>query len=373
MRRSAPALLAAGLAALLSAPNTPVAAQNVSIVVPNSLATTEGNANNSYPFNIFPVFNIGGELRLQQVYNASQFGTHRLMVTGLEFRPDGTQGTGFSSFIDDIQINLSTTASSADNMNASFAANLGADNAIVVPRSNLVLTSNLLGLPLGPKDFDIHIELTTPFVYRPTLGNLLLDVRVYKSLADTTVLDAERTTGDSVSRLYATSVGAANGARDTLGLVTRFKAVKISTLTGKVNLQGTNNIGIPVRFEFRDRNSNRRFTRIVAADINGNFQIDNIPSSDYDIGVKGSKWLRKTIPTDLTAGDVSGFNYTLLTGDVNDDNVVDINDLLLLIMHYNQVAPSIGYLYAADLNNDGSVDINDLLLLIGNYNVMGDN
>jgi hypothetical protein len=372
MRRSASALLAAGLAAVLSAPAAPAAAQNVNIVVPNSLASAEGNANNSYPFNIFAVLGVGGQLRFQQVFGANQFGTHRLLVTHLQFRPDFQQGIDFYSFVDDIQMNLSTTATSPDALSTTFASNVGANDTIVYPRSSLTLSSNFNGPVLGPKNFDIQIPLNTPFVYEPTQGNLLLDVRTYTANADTSILDAVRTTGDAVSRVYAMSATATTGTSDTLGLVVRFRVTKISTLTGSIDLQNATNAGVPITLDFRDRNSNNRFARTIVADSFGNFTIERIPSSDYDIGVKGDKWLRRTVRTDLSAGDVSNFNYTLRGGDVNNDNEVDIDDLLLLIGAFNQSAPAPGYLYAADLNNDGDVDISDLQILISNYNRIGD-
>ncbi len=369
MRRSAPALLVAAWAALLTVPTLTAHAQQNNVVVPNSLANTEGSGNNSYPFNIFPL--AVSSLRFQQVFNAGEFGTRRLLITDLEFRPDAAQGIDFLGFINDIQINLSTTSAAADGLSTTFANNVGANNTIVYPRYNLTLSSGFLGPLLGPKNFDVTIRLNTPFVYEPTLGNLLLDVRTYVSLADTVIMDAVRTTGDSVSRVYALDVNAVTGTADSLGLITRFKAIRISSLTGKILLQQASNLGIPLTFEFRLPNGSR-FTRTEIPDLSGNFRIDNIPSTAYEVAIKGSKWLQKTVNVDLTSGDVSGFNYTLRGGDANNDNVVDITDLLLLIAHYNQSLPSAGYLDLVDFNNDTVDDISDLLILISNYNQLGD-
>jgi hypothetical protein len=69
---------------------------------------------------------------------------------------------------------------------------------------------------------------------------------------------------------------------------------------------------------------------------------------------------------------VSGLNATLLAGDVNQDNAVDITDLLALISSYNKVDPDPEYKIAADFNRDGANDITDLLALIANYNKLGD-
>ena len=375
MRRSASALFVAGLTALLAIPTASAYAQNLSLVVPSNLAATEGSGNNSFPFNLFPV--AVSSMRFQQVYSAAQFGTHRLLITELRFRPDADQGESFFSFIDDIQIRLSTTSAAVDGLSAMFVANVGSDSTIVYPRRNLTLSSNFTGPVLGPKTFDVGMVLNNPFVYEPTNGNLLLDVRTFACRADTVILDATRTSGDAISRIYSFDVGAATGTPDTLGLVTQFTTVKISTLSGRIELQQASNLGIPITFEFRVPNTNTRFTRTVVPNGAGNFRILNIPSTAYEVAFKGSKWLQKTVSVDLTSGDVSGFNYigpinSLRGGDANNDNAADISDLLLLIAHYNKAFPSPNYLEAADFNNDNANDISDLLILITNYNRLGD-
>ena len=56
---------------------------------------------------------------------------------------------------------------------------------------------------------------------------------------------------------------------------------------------------------------------------------------------------------------------TLLAGDMNGDNVVDILDLANLAQRYQSTDPT------ADLNADGIVDILDLALVAGNYQRQG--
>jgi hypothetical protein len=69
------------------------------VVVPNSAATTEGDTNNSWPFDI----GAGGSQRYQQLYAASQFGGGGL-ITQIVFRPDAIAGQAFTSTLSDIQI-----------------------------------------------------------------------------------------------------------------------------------------------------------------------------------------------------------------------------------------------------------------------------
>ena len=188
------------------------------IVVPNSASTTEGDINNSYPFNL-TAFGLSSQ-RYQQVYAASQFGGGGL-ITQIVFRPDATFGSAFMSTLPDIQIDLSTTSAADDGLSSTFANNVGADDTIVFARGALTLSSAFTGPPDGPKDFDIIITLTTPFLYNPALGNLLLDVRNFGA-GTTTVFDAVSPLGDGVSRVFNTDVNSGTGTPDSAGLVTGF-------------------------------------------------------------------------------------------------------------------------------------------------------
>jgi hypothetical protein len=196
----------------------PVSAQNV--VVPNADAAVEGNLNNGFPFNI-TAFGLPSQ-RYQQVFRAGDFGAivgpH--LITAITFRPDAS-GSAFSSTLPNVQINLSTTSAAVDALSTTFAANVGGNDTVVYSGA-LPLSSSAIGGP--PRNFDITITLTTPFLYNPGAGNLLLDVRNF-SAGSTTQFDAENTVGDAVSRIYTTSSGVGSATADgsdTVGLVTQF-------------------------------------------------------------------------------------------------------------------------------------------------------
>jgi hypothetical protein len=102
---------------------------------------------------------------------------------------------------------------------------VGGDDQVVFAPGPLSLSSADTGPVSGPKDFDIVINLTTPFLYNPVAGNLLLDVRNFGG-GRTTQFDAELTTGDSISRVYTNDgngVSDSSGNPDTSGLVTEFQ------------------------------------------------------------------------------------------------------------------------------------------------------
>lgn len=190
------------------------------VTTPIGLSGAEGNANNSEPFNI-GALGLDSQ-RYQQVFAASEFSalSGPELITQILFRPDGTTGYAFSSTLPNVQIDLSTTAKVPDGLSTVFANN-GGGNDTVVFSGALALSSAFTGPAGGPKDFDIIITLMTPFLYDPTAGNLLLDIRNFGG-GRTTNFDAQFGVGDSVSRLLANGVGDPTGFEDSLGLVTQF-------------------------------------------------------------------------------------------------------------------------------------------------------
>ena len=190
------------------------------IVVPNSLAQTEGNLFNGFPFN---VGNNPGMMRYQQVFASSQFSALVAggeFITQIAFRPESSSnGSAFSSTLPNIQINLSTTTRNPDALSTTFSTNVGTDDTPVFGPGPLALFSAKTGGT--PKDFDILIGLTTPFFYNPAAGNLLLDVRNFGG-GRTTQFDVQLASGDPVSRVFSPDVNASAGSGDSFGLVTRF-------------------------------------------------------------------------------------------------------------------------------------------------------
>jgi hypothetical protein len=206
-------------------------AQAATSVVPENLSTREGNANNSIPFNNLIFSDLG--LRYQQVFAATEFTSIDIKpqwITEIAFRPNGgLADSAFSSTIDNILINLSTSKSGPDALSTTFDDNAGGDEKTVYSGS-ILLSSADTGPSGGPKDFDIVIDLQNPFLYDPNQGNLLLDVRTFSS-TKTTSFDAEKTPGDSISRVYSLDPNASIAdVADTTGLVTKFTTTTATSI-----------------------------------------------------------------------------------------------------------------------------------------------
>ena len=205
-------------------------------VVPNDLENVEGDSASGVPFFIE---NAGWpSLRFQQIYDANQFSQANpdgSYITEIRFRDD-SQSVGSGSMISSIQINLSATARPAGGLSTNFASNVGPDDTVVFGPAELTIVGECCGAAPGP--FADTINLTSPYYYRPSAGNLLLDVRNYTggifrpfSLPS---LDAT-TQKPSVSMIYANPVDATSGMRSPLGLVTLFQFFPVPQLTNRMS------------------------------------------------------------------------------------------------------------------------------------------
>ncbi len=214
----------------------------VTVVVPNSLASVEGTDNNGFPF--WPLGANPPSMRYQQVYAASQFSSLNSAgesITHIAFRADATSPV-FAAAVSSLQINLSTTAATPDSLSTTFANNVGANDKIVFGPAPFLFSSALGPMP-GPKPFDVVVPLTSPFLYKPSAGNLLLDIR---SVGGNTAisLDAQDTTGDSIGRQYSSVVNGnlnsltSNTLRPSLGLVTRFTTIVPEPIAAQLAVVG---------------------------------------------------------------------------------------------------------------------------------------
>jgi photosystem II stability/assembly factor-like uncharacterized protein len=148
----------------------------------------------------------------------------------------------------------------------------------------------------------------------------------------------------------------------------KMSGVKVS---GTITLQGAVNSAQPITFEFRPTGGTK-FTSQQTLQANGAFSFSDIPPGTYTLHVKGSKWLARNVTVDASHGDVSGVNATLLPGDINNDNKVNIADLGLLADSFGRNQGQTGFNPNADLNGDNKVNITDLGLLADSFGKSGD-
>jgi hypothetical protein len=196
------------------------------VVAPSSLTSVDGNEDDRSPFFV------NGGMRYQQVYGSSQFTGvgNPMFISGMAFRLDGPDGGAFSLNLSSVDIWLSTTTKAVDGLSGTFASNIGVDQTLVRSGALSISSADVAG-PGNTRAFDVVISFQTSFLYDPTKGNLLLDIRNNDTTNNFTnnFFDAGRTAGDSVSRVLGAQgnpnavTGNAGGAQATQGLVTQFQ------------------------------------------------------------------------------------------------------------------------------------------------------
>ncbi|MBK8550302.1 MAG: endonuclease [Ignavibacteria bacterium] len=123
---------------------------------------------------------------------------------------------------------------------------------------------------------------------------------------------------------------------------------------------------------------------IDSLDFTGTFTFENVQSGSYYIELRSLNSIEtwSKLPLGITAGSVNNYdftasldraygnnlilkdgNYCIFSGDVNQDGIVDLTDLLLI---YNDAVDfSSGY-FISDINGDRIVDLTDLLITYNN-------
>ena len=165
------------------------------IVAPNALATNDGNSSITA--------GSGGAFRSMLILDASQFGalSGPSFLTQIARRPDRIPGPS-GPLAMTYRIYVSTTSRSVAGMSTTFSQNIGTNNTLVFDGTITYTTANLPG-PGNTRQFDIVTGFTTPFLYDPAAGNLLLDFQ-YSSF-NGSLLQWDAVTGNPTSSAIAAS------------------------------------------------------------------------------------------------------------------------------------------------------------------------
>lgn len=184
------------------------------LYVPNGLGNVEGNSSVSSPFT-------SSSFRMQMVFDASQFGGQTIQINSISFRIDGASSGNVLYSYGGSTVQLSTTTRTPDSLSLVFDDNIGPNVTTIFSGAAAVGGGYQPGA--NPQPFGNSILATTPFIYSPSMGNLLLDIRAGGTqILFPGAIDAESTLGDSISRVFANSSGALSGTADSAGLITRF-------------------------------------------------------------------------------------------------------------------------------------------------------
>jgi hypothetical protein len=146
-----------------------------------------------------------------------------------------------------------------------------------------------------------------------------------------------------------------------------------TSVAGTITLAECTNSVQPITFDFKPTSGGEANTQMVTLAADGSYLALNIVPGTYDVAIKGSKWLRKVVTSvQVTSDTTTGVDATLLPGDINNDNKVNILDLGLLADSFGKSQGQTGFNPDADLNCDNTVNIVDLGVLADNFGKSGD-
>jgi len=174
----------------------------------SSIIIGSSGSNNVFPF---------GDTYLgeyQQVYTAADF-SGPVLIDQVAFRSVNVLGGTLLS--DTLTLSLGTTSASPSAPGTTYAGNKR-------PDLTTVFTGTVSETLSGNGTFDFFINFSTPFLYNPTLGNLLFDVDVTTTLGRA-AFDAGKS--PDTGRLFNLGGNGAVTPGPNFGLVTRFDVTAV--------------------------------------------------------------------------------------------------------------------------------------------------
>jgi hypothetical protein len=153
-----------------------LATAQIPIVIPNGCATAAGNTSNAFPWGSNAAAWPG--LRLMCIYDASNFTSQGInqpvLITRLRWRPDNAAGAVTGGTFQQADVRLSTAPMDYTGLTTNFATNHGPDLTTVYS-GPVVHTATPGSAAWTVNSWCVDINLTTPFPYDPSAGDLVID------------------------------------------------------------------------------------------------------------------------------------------------------------------------------------------------------
>jgi hypothetical protein len=162
-------------------------------------------------------------------------------------------------------------------------------------------------------------------------------------------------------------------------------AVATSVLTGQISLAdvGVSDAQGPVLVTFILEDENGEpvnaayFAKLTANGSDpaiGDYSIrmHGVDPGDYRLYIKGFRHLSRVVDVTVSGGTATVPTVTLLGGDANGDDAVDVLDLDELIQSFDTFDGDPNHIPSTDFNYDGATDVLDLDILIMNFDQFGE-
>jgi len=185
------------------------------VTLPTSAIGAVGGSGNVFPWGTtsYP------GMRIMNIYDSSHFTgaptpvTTPIMITTLRWRADNTVGSWAGGTYPNCQVRLATAAVDYTAASTNWATNLGPD-VTTVYSGNVTVSPITVSSTTTPAPFQVTINLSTPFIYDPMAGDLVIDTEHAPSAFTGGTIPAHdvMTVGVNGSRVYSSTLyPAANG------------------------------------------------------------------------------------------------------------------------------------------------------------------
>ncbi len=132
---------------------------------------------------------------------------------------------------------------------------------------------------------------------------------------------------------------------------------------------------VPITLEIRNPGTTTVVQSLtIHLDSSGGFRVrSSVAPGTYDLAFKGATWLRKVLKNvTIAANGASGLSFSLLNGDCNGDNLINLADLNLIAAAWRSQPGSANWDPRADLNGDLRVNLTDRNIVAKNWRLRGD-
>ena len=136
------------------------------------------------------------------------------------------------------------------------------------------------------------------------------------------------------------------------------------TLSGKVIGVGSNNNAATV--QLLNATTNAVVETTTSDAVSGIYQFSAIASANYKIKVIKSGYLAEIISETFSGVSKSAADISLIAGDTDGNNKIDVVDYAKLILNYKSTSA-----VSSDFNSDGIVNMTDLTMIISNFGKLG--
>src|SRR5262245_34149435 len=152
-------------------------------------------------------------MRIMNIYDSSHFTaaptpvTTPILITSLKWRADNTLATWTGGTYPNCQVRLATAAVDYTAASTNWAANVGPD-VTTVYSGTVTVSPGTVTSTTTPGPFHVTITLSTPFIYDPNAGDLVIDTEHAPSAYTGGTLQAfdVMTTAVNGSRVYSSTL-----------------------------------------------------------------------------------------------------------------------------------------------------------------------